>query len=139
MSMQRCAGVLRELRCFLRHLQDFAAVLRLLLPGKGLFTQELSHKAQGVHFFLETLQFSFFAAKYFLGIFHFDSGGYLGRLPLTRIYGGTAKRKTSPEYTSRISVLVPQMVRMSLQDGEPTIELFQQKHTRQFMGYGHLP
>ena len=34
---------------------------------------------------------------------------------------------------------MPQMVRMSLQDGEPTIELFEQKNARQFMGYRHLP
>lgn len=36
-------------------------------------------------------------------------------------------------------ILVPQMVRMSLQDGEPTIELFEQKDTRQFVGQSHLP
>ncbi len=31
-----------------------------------------------------------------------------------------------------------QMVRMSLQNGEPTIELFEQKDARQFMGDSHF-
>src|SRR6185437_9488311 len=55
------------------------------------------------------------------------------------LYGRASSGKTSPEYRPRIDVSVPQMVRMSLQDGEPTIELLEQKDTRQFMGHRHLP
>ena len=119
------------------HLQDFAASFRFF-TGERLLTQEFPHKTQGFHFLLQALQFGFFATKYFDGVFHIGSRGGDREPPLFTIYGGNRGAKTSPEYKSGIEVSVSEMVRMSLQDGEPAIELLQQQDTRQLMRDGHL-
>ena len=45
----------------LRHLQDFAASLCLLLARKGLLAQQFANETKGINFFLQAFQFCFFS------------------------------------------------------------------------------
>ena len=46
----------------LRHLQDFAASLRLLLPRKRLLAQQFPNQTERIDLFLQAFQFGFFSA-----------------------------------------------------------------------------
>ena len=57
---------------------------------------------------------------------------------LGSIYEAWREWEMSPQYRYENRVSVPQMVRMSFQDGEPAIQLLELEDTREFMGNGHL-
>ena len=64
----------------LRHLQDFALSLRLLLACQSLLAQQFANQPQGIDLFLQPFQFGFFATEDFHGILHI--GRAAGMQPL---------------------------------------------------------
>jgi hypothetical protein len=119
-----------EINGSVRHLQDFAAIL-LLLKMSLASGQHASDHAQGLDFFLQSLQFGFFSAKHFDGVFHESPR----RDKACKHF--TVRRRTGKRHRGTGLNSVSEMVRMPLQYSERPIHLFQQDHPRELMRQRH--